>query len=107
MMPMKTKSPSKAHTQFREDMVAVMRKHQGLPPDEMLAVAAYFVGQLLAFQDQRRMTPAMGLQIISSNIEAGNAQAIEQSLGNPLGGDTRDIMDGRGRRDITKNPRAK
>lgn len=106
MIPMKSKAPSKAHMQFRDDMIALMRKHQELPPDEMLAVAAYFVGQLLALQDQRRMTPAMGLQVISSNIEAGNAQAIEQSLGNPAGGDSRDIMDGRGRRDITRNPRS-
>ena len=106
MTPMKHKAPSKAHAQFRDDMVALMRKHQDLPPDEMLAVAAYFVGQLLAFQDQRSMTPAMGLQLISSNIGAGNAQAIEQSLGNPVGGDNRDIMDGRGRRDITRHPRS-
>lgn len=107
MIPMKNKVPSKEHTAFRDDMVAMMRKHQHMPPDEMLAVAAYFVGQLLALQDQRRMTPEMGLQVISSNIEAGNAQAIEQALGNPVGGDSRDIMDGRGRRDIFKNPRAK
>lgn len=107
MIPMKSKAPSPAHTAFRDDMVAMMRKHQHMAPDEMLAVAAYFVGQLLALQDQRRMTPEMGLQVISSNIEAGNAQAIEQSLGNPVGGDSRDIMDGRGRRDIFKNPNSK
>lgn len=107
MIPMKSKPPSKAHVEFRDDMVALMRKHQALPADELLAVAAYFVGQLLALQDQRRMTPEMGLQIISSNIEAGNAQAIAQSLGTPAGGDSRDIMDGRGRRDITRNPRSK
>ena len=107
MIPMKSMAPSKAHTEFRDDMIELMRKHQALPADQMLAVAAYFVGQLLALQDQRRMTPEMGLQIISSNIEAGNAQAIAQSLGTPAGGDSRDIMDGRGRRDITRNPRAK
>lgn len=85
MIPMKTKMPSKAHVAFRDDMVAVMRKHQHMAPDEMLAIASHFVGQLLALQDQRKLTPAMGLQIVSSNIEAGNQQAIEQSLGKPVG----------------------
>lgn len=107
MIPMKSKLPSKQHEAFRDDMVAALRKHQHLPPDEMLAIASYFVGQLLAMQDQRKMTAAMGLQIVSSNIEAGNAHAIEQSLGNPVGGDSRDIMDGRGRHDITSNPRSR
>lgn len=102
MIPMKHAKPSKAHTAFRDDMVAALRKHQHLPPDEMLAVASYFLGQLIALQDQRKLTPVMAMQIVSSNIEAGNAHAIQQSLGTPVGGDI--IQEGLGRRDITRRP---
>lgn len=84
-MTIKSKTPTKEQTAFRDEMVATLRKHQHLRPDEMLAVASYFVGQLLALQDQRKMTPAMGLEIVSSNIEAGNAQAIRESLGSTIG----------------------
>lgn len=75
---MKTVQPSKAHTEFRDDMVATMRKHQHMKPDEMLAVASYFVGQLVALQDQRKITPAMAMEIVGSNIEAGNQQAMAE-----------------------------
>lgn len=81
MIPMKHAKPSKAHTAFRDDMIAALCKHQQLPPDEMLAVASYFVGQLIALQDQRKLTPAMAMQIVSSNIEAGNQQAMAEVAG--------------------------
>lgn len=76
MIPMKSKKPSPAHTAFRDEMIATLRKHQHLAPDELLAVASYFVGQLVAMQDQRKFTPAMAMQIVASNIEAGNQHVI-------------------------------
>jgi hypothetical protein len=85
MTTMKTKIPTAAHTAFRDDLVALLRKHEHLRADEMLAVASYFVGQILALQDQRKMTPAMGLEVVSANIEAGNAHAIKELVGTPLG----------------------
>ena len=88
MIPMKSKPPSKQHEAFRDDMVAALRKHQHLPPDEMLAIASYFVGQLLAMQDQRKMTAAMGLQIVSINIEAGNQHVIAELAGAVPGGNS-------------------
>lgn len=77
-MKMKVVEPGPAHQAFRNDMVETMRKHQHLPPDQMLAIAAYFVGQLVALQDQRKMTPQMALAVVSENIEAGNAQAMKE-----------------------------
>ena len=77
-MKMKVKAPTKNHEAFRNDMVAALRKHQHLPPDEMLAVAAYFVGQLLALQDQRKLTASMAMEIVAQNIEAGNQNAIAE-----------------------------
>lgn len=82
---MKSKAPTKEQIAFRDEMVATLRKHSHLRPDEMLAVAAYFVGQLLALQDQRKMTPSMGLELVGANIEAGNAQAIKEAVGSPIG----------------------
>lgn len=74
---MKTKASTIDHMAFRNDMVAVMDKHAGaLDASEMLALAAYTTGQIMAMQDARKWTPALAMEIISKNIEAGNAQAI-------------------------------
>ena len=75
---MKTKltAPTPHHQAMRDDLIAVMRKHGAhLRSDEVLALAAYTVGQLIALQDQRTMTPAMAMELVASNIEAGNQQA--------------------------------
>lgn len=81
MIPFKHIKPSPVHTAFRDDMVGMLRKHQHLPPDEMLAVASYFIGQLVAMQDQRKLTPAMAMQIVANNIEAGNQHTIAELSG--------------------------
>lgn len=86
MIPMKRIDPSPAQTAFRDDMVAALRKHQHLRPDEMLAVAAYFVGQLVAMQDQRKLTPSMAMQLVASNIEAGNQHVLSELAEAPASG---------------------
>lgn len=78
MIKMKSKMPSAQHQAFRDDLIAALRKHERLKPDEMLAVAAYFVGQLIALQDQRSMTPAMAMELVATNIEAGNIHAQQE-----------------------------
>lgn len=85
MIKMKSLQPSPAHTAFRDEMVAAMSKHQHLRADEMLAIASYFVGQLVALQDQRKMTAAMAMEIVSGNIELGNEHARQRvaSAGGP------------------------
>lgn len=88
MTAMKSVKPSAAQQAFRDDMIAALRRHQTLTPDEMLAVASYFVGQLVAMQDQRKLTPAMALQIVSSNIEAGNQCMIAELASAPVSGKT-------------------
>ena len=84
-MKMKTKAPTKNHEAFRNDMIEAMRKHEHLAADELLAVASYFVGQLVAMQDQRKFSPAMAMEIVAQNIEAGNRQAISEvaAVGGP------------------------
>ena len=82
-IPLKAKQPTPQQRAARDDLIAMLRKHEHLRADEMLAVAAYTVGQLIALQDQRTMTPTMALEIVSANIEAGNqhAQAEVKSAG--------------------------
>lgn len=75
---MKSFKPTKEQTAFRDEMVSVLRKHEHLRADEMLAVASYFVGQLIALQDQRKMTPRMAMELVASNIEAGNQYAMTE-----------------------------
>jgi len=76
-MKMKTKAPTPDHEAFRADLIALMDKHAGaLDASEMMALAAYTTGQMMAMQDALKWTPAMALEVVGRNIEAGNAQAI-------------------------------
>ena len=67
------------HKAFRNDLIALLRKYSdNLSSEEMLALASHLVGQLLAVQDQRTMTPAMGMNLIAKNIEQGNRESIDE-----------------------------
>lgn len=77
--------PTPDHRAFREEAIALLKKHAShLDAKDMLALAAHLVGQLIAMQDQRTMTSEMALQIVGVNIEAGNAEVID-NLGNSAG----------------------
>lgn len=52
---------------------------------EALALFAHVTGMIVAMQDQRDMTPAQAMDVVVRNIEAGNASAIEQMLGDLSG----------------------
>lgn len=76
-MKTKIKQPTPNHEAFRNDLLAIMDKHAGnLDGSEMMALAAYTTGQIMAMQDARKWTPEMALEIVAKNIEAGNTQAI-------------------------------
>lgn len=49
-----------------------------MPAVEVLAIAAHIVGQLIALQDQRVMSPNQALDLVASNIDLGNAAAIRE-----------------------------
>ncbi len=84
---MKLFPPTEDFEGFRQDMLALLHRRLGtLPADQMLAVAAYMVGQLVAMQDQRTLTPAMAMQIVSANIEKGNRDVIVALRDAPVGG---------------------
>lgn len=74
---MKSKAPTPAMEAFRSDLLAVLNKHAGaLDASEMMALAAYTTGQIMAMQDARKWSPSQAMDVVAKNIEAGNAQAI-------------------------------
>ncbi|MEN3144621.1 hypothetical protein ABDF71_21765 [Ochrobactrum sp. WV_118_8] len=78
-MKMKIVECDAKHAAFMDDLKAVLKKHgEDLTASEMLAICAQLTGQVLALQDQRAMSPEMGIQIIGQNLEIGNSRAIEE-----------------------------
>ena len=51
-----------------------------LKMDELLALLAYLTGACIAWQDQRKMTPAAALACVTENIQRGNAEAVANLL---------------------------
>lgn len=79
---MRIVAPKGEHEACSNELIAVFRRHQDrLRADEMLAIASHFVGQIVALQDQRKVTPQEAMRIVAANIEKGNRQVIRQRLG--------------------------
>jgi hypothetical protein len=79
---MNTKSimPTIQMEAFRNDLIALMDKHAGrLDASAMMAIAAYTTGQIMAMQDARKWSPALAMEVVAKNLEAGNAQAISDA----------------------------
>lgn len=64
------------HEVAYQDMVALVRKHEHLSKDALLAIAANMVGKMIALQDQRSMSTDRAMRIVLHNIELGNQQVI-------------------------------
>ncbi|MGC9368683.1 MAG: hypothetical protein ACP5DX_03990 [Paracoccaceae bacterium] len=73
--------PTAKHKQLREDLIAALGKHEDVPGEEMLAVTSYLVGQIIAWQDQRKITPAQAIELVQMNIAQGNQDALSELLG--------------------------
>jgi hypothetical protein len=84
--PEKTSQTGPKDQAFRMELLDLIKRHVGgLPADRALAAAAYVVGQLIAVQDQRVMTPELAIQIVNSNIDLGNANAVFSLIGETKG----------------------
>ena len=66
-------NPTPEHDKFRDDCIALLRRHTLTGP-EMLAAAAHLTGQIVALQDAN-VTKANALSIIGLNIELGSREA--------------------------------
>lgn len=78
-------SATPRHRAARRAMIDALRPFDDLSAEELLAVAAAFVGQMIALQDQTKITPEQAMDLVARNIEAGNMAAIQHHLGNPEG----------------------
>ena len=69
------------HEKFREDVANLMKKWAGhLSHQELLAIFAYALGQTIALVDQTQITPAMAMELIGRNIDAGNKYVIDKLI---------------------------
>lgn len=67
------------HKRFEAAIKAAMKENVAdLTGEEMLAILSQVLGQLIALQDQRTMTPDRAMSIVAVNIEAGNASALAE-----------------------------
>lgn len=85
-MSFKTEKPSEKVMKCREAVLKSLDPFKAeLSGIEILAIISYTVGQVIAMQDQRTISPAMALDLVSLNIEAGNRDAID-SVANQVAG---------------------
>lgn len=72
---MRSVAPIAEHLAFRKALEAAIADHGStLDAIEILALLAHLVGQVIAMQDQRTMTPAMAMELVASNIQQGNSE---------------------------------
>lgn len=69
-----------AHVEFYQIMARAMKSEPfaSMPAEELLAVAANFLGKLCAYQDQRRFNQQQVMEIVIKNLETGNRQAVAE-----------------------------
>lgn len=67
------------HEAAYQDLCALVGKHaKNVSKIEMLAIAANMVGKLVALQDQRTVSPAMAMQVVTENLENGNRAVLHE-----------------------------
>lgn len=81
-MGMKSYKPDPKDQEYLDNLKKQMPPD--MPAQRILAITSQFVGQLIALQDQRSMTPDRAMQIVTTNIEIGN-QAAMLHLASPEG----------------------
>lgn len=82
-MEIKTKSvkPNERHLKFRKALENAIRDGGSeLQADEILAITAHFVGQLIALQDQRKYNSEIIMELITENIQKGNGEAVDKLI---------------------------
>lgn len=75
-MPRNTRTATREHQALRNAYVEAMAEHAAdMPALEILAVTAQWLGQLIAVQDAS-LGQKHVMEVVSRNIEIGNATAI-------------------------------
>ena len=80
-MKLKIVESTDRHKRVRDAVLATLKREGGyMPAEELLAVMAYTCGQLIALQDQRKMTAQMALDLVYRNMERGNQAAFAEAV---------------------------
>lgn len=69
--------PTAEHIAFMDGLKAVIGEHPDMPVEQILALASQFVGNLIALQDCRKYSAAQVMDLVKSNIEIGNTEAVK------------------------------
>lgn len=69
-----------AHRTLRIGMAKLLREateRDGLSAQEALGIVAQITGQVMGFQDQRKLTPDDCMEIVTANLEIGKRDALK------------------------------
>ncbi len=77
---MKSQQPDGAHHALMNDLKSALARHSQLSDQEMLAVTAQLVGQLVAAQDHTRFSAREVMNMVAANVEKGNQMAISHLM---------------------------
>jgi hypothetical protein len=71
------KQPTQQMLHVRDVLLQTLKQEAAdVPAQELLAIVSHVLGQLIAMQDQRKMSPSQAMMIVSANIEQGNREAL-------------------------------
>lgn len=73
---MKLLEPTVAYIALMTDLKEAIGKHPNLTAMDFLAITSQLVGNLVALQDQTKVTAEEAMEMVALNIETGNAMAI-------------------------------
>jgi hypothetical protein len=80
-VPLKLVAPSTEHLLVRGALERVLATEgKDVPIDQILAIVAHFLGQLIAVQDHRIYTTELIWTLIERNIRTGNAEMVQSML---------------------------
>lgn len=88
-MKMKTVAPSERLQAIRVEVLQLLikrSKEEEIPPEQILAVLSYTVGQVILQLDQTKYTAEMAMAIVNSNIINGNEDGKRRILEMPPAG---------------------
>jgi hypothetical protein len=69
------------HEVAYKDLYELLKKNiGGATAVQLLAIAANMVGKLIAMQDQREVSREDAMEIVLTNIEHGNKQALDKLM---------------------------
>ena len=78
---MKTINIKPVHASFKKDLANFLETYDDkLSAEEMLAVTSQVVGMMVAMQDQTKSSVAKIMEVVSLNIQTGNAAAVAELL---------------------------